>query len=271
MRTLQGRVAVVTGAGSGIGRATSVMLAQHGCRLALVDVNDRGMAETADLVRGAGRPVSVHRADVSNRTEMQALPERVIAEHDHVHIVVNNAGVGLTGTVEETALADLDWIVGINFWGVVHGCKFFLPHLLREDEGHIVNLSSMLGFMGVPGQSGYCATKFAVHGFTAALAAELSATRIGVTCVHPGTIRTNILQASRFTDEEQKRRIAARIDRFAIPAERVARLIVRAIERNTFRVVVGTDAQAVHWLARLLPLLSLRAVSWAYQRYGTRG
>jgi short-subunit dehydrogenase len=247
------------------------MLAQHGCRLALVDVNEPGMAETADLVRGAGRHVSVHRADVSNRTQMEALPGRVIAEHDHVHVVVNNAGVGLTGTVEETALADLDWILGINFWGVVHGCKFFLPHLLREDEGHIVNLSSMLGFMGVPGQSGYCATKFAVHGFTAALAAELSGTRIGVTCVHPGTIRTNILQASRFPDEEQKRRIAARVDRFAIPAERVARRIVRAVERNTFRVVVGTDAHAIHWIARLLPLLSLRAISWAYRRYGARG
>ena len=268
MQNFEHRVAVITGAASGIGRATSELLARKGCDLALVDVNEPALAETAEQIRAAGSKVSQHRVDVSNRAEMQALPEQVIDQHGHVHILVNNAGVGVTGTLEEQPLEDLDWILGINFWGVVHGCKFFLPYLKREEEAHIVNLSSMLGFIGLPNQTAYSATKFAVRGFSESLYAELSGTPIGVTSVHPGAIRTNIVRSSRFTDEEQKSRVASRVDRFAVPPERAARKIVRAIERKKLRVRVGPDAYVLEWTKRLFPVLSSRAVAWAYRRFG---
>ena len=218
----------VTGGGSGIGRATSELLARRGCDLALVDVNEAGMAETAERVRATGRKASLHQADVSERAQMEALPEQVLREHRHVHIVMNNAGVGLTGTLEETSVEDFEWILGINFWGVFYGCKCFLPHLRREDEAHIVNVSSMLAFMGLPAQSAYCATKSAVRGLTEALYAELSDTRIGVTGVFPGATRTNIVRASRFPDEEQKQRIAERVERAAIPPFAAGSLVLWA-------------------------------------------
>lgn len=268
MQRFEQRVAVVTGGGSGIGRATSELLARKGCDLALVDVNEAGMDETAERVRAAGRKASLHRTDVSERAQMEALPEQVLTEHGHVHIMMNNAGVGLTGTLEETSVADFEWILGINFWGVIYGCKFFLPHLRREDEAHIVNVSSMLAFMGLPAQSAYAATKSAVRGVTEALYAELSDTRIGVTGAFPGATRTNIVRASRFPDEEQKQRIAERVERAAIPPERAARKIVRAIERNKLRVIIGPDAYAMEWIKRVSPVLPHRAIAWVYRRYG---
>jgi NAD(P)-dependent dehydrogenase (short-subunit alcohol dehydrogenase family) len=147
-------------------------------------------------VRAFGRKASVHVADVASRARMAELPEEVLREHGRVSLLVNNAGVSVGGTFEEQSLEDLDWIVGINFWGVVHGCQFFLPHLRRETEAHIVNLSSMFGIVGVPTQSSYCATKFAVRGLSEALWVELRDAGIGVTSVHPGGIRTNIVRTS---------------------------------------------------------------------------
>ncbi|HTO07909.1 MAG TPA: SDR family NAD(P)-dependent oxidoreductase [Myxococcota bacterium] len=266
---LEGRVAVVTGAASGIGRAVALELARRGCSLALVDVNEAGLQETADRVRALGRKVSLHGADVSDRTRMERLPAEVLAEHGHVHVLVNNAGVSVSGELADQSLDDFHWIVGINFWGVVYGCKLFLPQLLREDEGQIVNISSLFGLVGVPTQVSYNATKYAVRGISEALISELSGTRVGVTCVHPGGIRTNIVRASRGStprDVEDNRNTAELFERFAMPPEKAARKIVRAIERNRARVRIGVETYLADWLKRLAPVTSQRLLGWGWRR-----
>ena len=266
MRRFGGRVAVITGIASGIGRATAELLVGRGCDVALVDVNEAGMHETAERVRSVGGKVSCHVADVSDKTRMQALPEEVIREHGHVHILINNAGVLVNGTIEEQTIEDFEWIVGINFWGVVYGCKFFLPYLKREDEAHIVNLSSMYAFIGLPMIGSYCAAKFAVRAVSEALWAELAATKVGVTSVHPGIIRTNLVRAGHFSNQELKERQTRIVDRFAPSPERAARKIVRAIERNKPRVIICPDAYLVEWSKRLFPVLTNRLVIWMYRR-----
>ena len=269
VRNLQGRVAVVTGAASGIGRAVAVELAGRGCALALVDVNERGLAETADRVRALGRKVSLHVADVADRARMERLPAEVMAEHGHVHVVVNNAGVSVSGELADQSLDDFHWIVGINFWGVVYGCKLFLPHLLREDEGHIVNISSLFGLVGVPTQVSYNATKYAVRGISEALISELWGTNVRVTCVHPGGIRTNIVRAGRAStpkDVEDNKNTADAFERFAMPPEKAARKIVRAIERNQARVRIGVETYLGDWAKRLFPVATQKLVGWGFRR-----
>ena len=269
MKRLEGRVAVVTGAASGIGRAVSLELAAKGCALALVDVNEAGLAEVADRVRGLGRKVSVHVADVADRARMERLPGEVKAEHGHVHVVVNNAGVSVSGLLVDQSLDDFAWLIGINFWGVVYGCKLFLPHLLAEDEGHIVNISSLFGLVGVPTQISYNAAKYAVRGVSEALISELSGTHVGVTCVHPGGIRTNIVRASRAStarDAEDTENTAAAFERFAMPPEKAARKIVRAIERNQARLRIGIETYLGDWLKRLFPVATQRLLGWGFRR-----
>ncbi len=266
MRRLEGRVAVVTGAASGIGQATSELLAQKGCHLALVDLNEDGLQETAERVRAAGRKVSLHVADVADKARMQALPEEVIREHGHVHVLINNAGVALDSTIEDHDLEDFEWIVGINFWGVVYGCKFFLPYLRREEEGHIVNLSSMFGFMGLPTQGAYCATKFAVRALSETLWSELADSAIHVTSVHPGVINTNIVRGGRFSDGEAKRRAEELLERWNRSPASAAAKIVRGIEKNKLRVLIGREAYLFDWVKRLSPVWTHRLLAWRHRR-----
>lgn len=256
MKRLQGRVAVVTGAGSGIGRATVELLAQRGCAVALVEIDPQRLRETADALRATGASVSEHLADVSDPVRMEALPAEVVAEHGAVHILVNNAGVTVLKTFAEHSLEDLQWLVGINFWGVVHGCKFFLPELMKADEAHIVNISSMFGFVGARGQSSYCATKFAVRGFTESLWAELQDTPVGVTSIHPGGIATNAAKTVRTSSEENRAALQRNFDQYGHPPSDVARAIVRAIEEDRLRVIVGIEAFIVEWMKRLMPVWS---------------
>jgi short-subunit dehydrogenase len=184
-------------------------------------------------------------------------------------VLVNNAGFAVSCELADQSLDDFHWIVGINLWGVVYGCKLFLPHLLREDEAHIVNLSSLFGLIGVPTQVSYNATKYAVRGISEALISELSGTRIGVTCVHPGGIRTNIVRASRTStarDLEDKRNTADLFERFAMPPEKAARKIVRAIERNQARVRIGIETYLGDWAKRMFPVATQRLLGWGWRR-----
>jgi short-subunit dehydrogenase len=268
---LNGKVAVVTGAASGIGRALAGVLARRGCSLALADVDEAGLAETAGQVEAQGRRASVHAVDVADWERVVAFADEAVAAHGGVDLVVNNAGVSVTGTLEEQSIEDLRWIVGVNFWGVVHGCKAFLPHLRKRPEGHLVNVSSVFGLIGLPTQSSYCATKFAVRGFSEALWAELADSRIGVTVVHPGGVRTNIVRASRTADAAAKARMIETFERRALAPEAVAEQIARGVERGALRVRVCRETYAVDWAKRLFPSAVHRLVRAGYRRFGSLG
>lgn len=252
-------MAVVTGAGGGIGRATSVLLAQRGCHLALVDVNEAALSGTAELVTSFGRTASTHVADVSNAARMEELPGEVVDAHGGCHVLVNNAGVTSAGRLERESLEDLHWIVGINVWGVIYGCKFFLPLLREADEAHIVNLSSMAGLLGLPRNASYSMTKGAVRTFTEALRSELITTDIGVTSVHPGAINTAIAKSARGAEGSRLANTGSSsmapfvTEHVLRQPEDVARKIVRAIELNRARTLVGFDAHILDISSRLLP------------------
>lgn len=268
MRQLDGRVAVVTGAGSGIGRATAEALAREGCHLALVDVVPERLAEVAagGALAGGARRITTHVADVADRARMEKLAEEVVAAHGAVHILVNNAGVTVGRSFADHSWDDLDWVLGIDLWGVIHGCKVFLPHLLRADEAHIVNVSSMAGFVAFPLQSSYSAAKAAVYGFSDSLRMELSAGPVGVSSVHPGTIRTRVLADARRSDRRLESLVGG-MERAGRPPEAVARKIVRAIRRNQTRVRVGPDAYLLDWIHRLAPRLPGRLLSAGLRRW----
>jgi NAD(P)-dependent dehydrogenase (short-subunit alcohol dehydrogenase family) len=266
MKKLQDRVAVVTGAASGIGRATSLALAKEGCALALGDVNEAGLEETAAAARALGRKVTTHKVDVADKERMRHFADEVYAAHGAVHVLVNNAGVTVTSPFEEHSLEDWEWIVGINFWGVVYGCKFFLPYLKQADEAHIVNLSSLFGLIGVPTQTSYCATKFAVRGLSEALWVELKDLNIGVTSVHPGGVRTNIAKSARSEGAALKSRAIDVIDRFSVSPERCARQIVGAIKKNKMRQLVTRETHFVDVAKRLSAVLPQRLLLAGYRR-----
>ena len=260
MRELRDRVAVVTGAGSGIGRALAVALAREGALLALSDVNVAGLEETAGQVRALDARVTTERVDVADRAAVHAHAERVVADFGRVNLVVNNAGVALGARIADMSYDDLAWLFGINFWGVVHGTKAFLPHLERSGAGHVVNLSSVFGLIAVPGQGAYNAAKFAVRGFTECLREELEVERscVSATCVHPGGIKTNIARNARTLVERPggpTRAVQeADFDRLArTTAEAAAAKILRGVRRNARRVLIGPDAYAIDWFQRLLP------------------
>lgn len=256
MKSFSGRVAVITGAASGIGRSLAVGLAQRGCDLALADINADALAETETLCKREGRTVSTHVIDVASRDAMHALPDAVAAEHGRVDIVVNNAGVTVAANLEDQSVEDIEWLIGINVWGVIYGCKFFLPMLRKSDDAYIVNLSSMFGLVGVPGQSSYCLSKFAVRGFSEAIAAELVDTDIRVLSVHPGGIATNIVRDGRWGSDDAGRSRAMRMfEKRAMSPDDAALRIIRGMESRKSRLLITKETFVTDAIKRVLPVL----------------
>jgi short-subunit dehydrogenase len=257
VKTLDDKVVVLTGAGSGIGRALALDLARRGSILALSDVDDAGLAETAAQVQKAGvRGVRSDRLDVADRSAFQRYTLDVVEEFGRANVVINNAGVALAGDFIDLEYNDIDWIVGVNFWGVVHGTKELLPHLIASGDGHVVNISSLFGLVSMPGQSMYNATKYAVRGMTEALREEMliAGHPVGVTVVHPGGIKTAIARNARVSANENKEETASLFDEklARMTPERAAEIIVNGILKNRARVLVGIDAHAMHHFAKLL-------------------
>lgn len=251
MKQFADKVVVVTGAGSGIGRALSLEFARRGARVALSDVNAANAEETAKLAGDNARPYVL---DVADRAAVLAHAEEVADEFGRVNVIVNNAGVALGATVEEMTFEDYDWLMGINLGGVVNGTKAFLPHLIASGDGHVVNISSVFGFVGVPTQSAYNAAKFAVRGFTEALREEMLIARhpVAVSCVHPGGIKTNIVRNSRSAADDQEK-AAQGFERIArTTPEKAAQTILRGIERKSARVLIGPDAYVIDAIPRVL-------------------
>jgi short-subunit dehydrogenase len=262
MKNFKNKVAAITGAASGMGRTLAVELAKRGCHLSLSDVNEAGLAETADLARKLGVKVTTQKLDVSNREAVFAWADQTAMDHGQVNLIFNNAGVALTVNLDMVQQRDFDWIMGINFWGVVYGTQAFLPHLKKSRDGHVINTSSLFGLMAVPSQGTYNASKFAVRGYTEALRMELEMAGEGVsaTCVHPGGIATNIAKAGKIdpgmerisgVSIEKQRKLADKLINVTT-AESAALQILKAVENNERRVLVGPDAKMLDKVVRLL-------------------
>jgi len=259
VKTLTDRVAAVTGAASGIGRALAQDLAQRGAHLALADIDEVGLAETVALCEGLGVKVSSQRLDAADRDAVYAWADQVVADHGKVNLIFNNAGVALGATIEAMTYEDFEWLMGINFWGVVYGTKAFLPHLKASGEGHIINLSSVFGLISVPSQAAYNAAKFAVRGFTDTLRMELEIEKAPVSCttVHPGGIKTNIARNARMDPATVElaggaEEAAKQFDRIAMTSpKKAARQILAAVEGNKRRALIGPDAKVIDLISRL--------------------
>jgi short-subunit dehydrogenase len=262
MKNFKNQVAAITGAASGMGRTLAVELAKRGCHLALSDVNELELAKTAELAGRHGVRVTITRLDVADRAAVFAWADQVAKDHGKVNLIFNNAGVALSANAGTVSIADFEWIMGINFWGVVYGTQAFLPHLKASGDGHIINTSSLFGLMSVPTQGTYNASKFAVRGYTEALRMELEleGAPVSATCVHPGGIATNIALAGKIdpalekatgvSADTQRRRANKLIN--VTTAESAALQILAAVEKNARRVLVGPDARMLDKMVRLL-------------------
>lgn len=274
MSFLSEAVAVVTGAGSGIGRALAQRLAAAGSALAIADIDEAGLGQTAQSLAKNSALVTTHVVDVAKEESVKSFATDVSARHGRLTLLINNAGVALHGDFEEISLDDLRWLMDINFWGAVYGVKYFLPMLKREPRAHIVNLSSVFGLIAPAGQAAYSASKFAVRGFTEALRHELAPTNICVSCVHPGGIRTPIAQRARLgasTPSSRREESISRFEKLArTPPETAAAVILRGVERREPRILIGMDAYQIDVLQRLRPATYWKSLAGKLKDPGVR-
>ena len=259
MKNISGKTAVITGAGSGIGRALAIQLAAEGVKVLITDYDEASLNETLALVEAANGDAKAYVFDVADRQAFHDFAEAVVLEHQHIDILINNAGVALGRiSILKASYDELEWIININLWGVIHGTKAFLPHLLKRPESALVNISSVFGITGIPLQAPYCTTKFAVRGFTESLRMELMRPypNISVSCVHPGGIKTNIVRNSRDTNQANKEKLIKEFDRnmAKTTAEDAAAQIIDGIKRKKARILIGSDARMMDRLARWFPV-----------------
>ena len=255
MEGFAGKVAVVTGAGSGIGQALAVELARSGAKLAISDVDTDGLAQTEEQLKAIGTPVTADRLDVSEREAFLAYADAVNEHFGTVNQIYNNAGIAYTGDIEVSQFKDIERVMDVDYWGVVNGTKAFLPHLIASGDGHVINISSVFGLFSVPGQAAYNSAKFAVRGFTEALRQEmvLAGHPVGVTTVHPGGIKTAIARNATAAEGLDAAELAKLFDRRMANTspQRAARIILEAVRKNKSRVLVGPDAKALDLVVRL--------------------
>jgi NADP-dependent 3-hydroxy acid dehydrogenase YdfG len=255
MQGFAGKVAVVTGAGSGIGQALAIELGRSGAKLAISDVDTEGLAITEQRLQAIGAPVKADRLDVTEREKFHLYADEVKAHYGVVHQIYNNAGIAYTGDVEVSQYKDIERVMDVDFWGVVHGTKAFLPHLIESGDGHIINVSSLFGIFAVPGQAAYNAAKFAVRGFTEALRQEMAYAKhpVKVTTVHPGGVKTAIARNATAAEGVDAEKMAAVFDKKLANTtpEKAAQIILDGVRKNRARVLVGNDAKVLDLIVRI--------------------
>ena len=271
MNPFEGKVAVITGAGSGIGRALAVNLATKGAKLALSDIDTEGLSDTVRVTEALGATVKSDRLNVAEREAVLAYADAVVTHFGEVHQIYNNAGIAYNGDLENSEFKDIERVMDVDFWGVVNGTKAFLPHVIASGDGHVVNISSLFGLIAVPGQNAYNAAKFAVRGFTEALRQEMLVARhpVKVTCVHPGGIKTAVARNATVADGQNAQSFAEFFDKHMAlhTPEMAAETIINAVAKGRARVVVGWEAKALDVLARVIGPAYQRIIATAVSKF----
>lgn len=260
MKDLKGKIAVVTGASSGIGRELALGLAREGCRLALADTDFDGLRETERMAKLAGGQAIIRRVDVSSKKEIYSFAEHVIKHYGEVDIVINNAGVVFTSTIEDLSYRDFERVMNINFWGAVYGTKAFMGYLKKQKSSHIVNISSVYGLWGLATQASYSSSKFALRGFTETLMQELRGSGVHASCVYPGGVKTNIVMHSyselHDVNPDKKEKFIKKFSDTAMTTPgKAAKIIISGIKRNRKRILIGPDAFFFDITQRMFPTL----------------